>query len=252
MSTKLTAVAIEAADVRALARFWREALRWQFAEINPTATELLALRPASTDGVYLFFAPSNRPKINKNRLHLDLAAGSSQAREVRRLLALGALRADIGQGEVPWEVMADPERNEFCVVPHAESADPLVAICLDAADPGIMGRFWATATGWAVAAQGDWGVGLNSSAGNGPVLTMGPPVAPKSGMNRLQLVLMTAPKDDMAAVTARLLDAGASRVGPGRPDGEQQMLADPEGNEFIVINPRLKSAHGYIPAIRNG
>jgi len=34
---------------------------------------------------------------------------------VERLLGLGARRADIGQGEVPW-VLADPEGNEFCVL----------------------------------------------------------------------------------------------------------------------------------------
>jgi hypothetical protein len=49
----------------------------------------------------------------KNRLHLDLAGG---AEEVDRLLGLGAVRLDIGQGAVPWEVLADPEGNEFCVV----------------------------------------------------------------------------------------------------------------------------------------
>jgi hypothetical protein len=30
--------------------------------------------------------------------------------------ALGARRIDIGQGDVPWVVMADPEDNEFCVL----------------------------------------------------------------------------------------------------------------------------------------
>jgi len=35
---------------------------------------------------------------------------------VERLLSLGARRIDIGQGEVTWVVMADPEANEFCVL----------------------------------------------------------------------------------------------------------------------------------------
>jgi hypothetical protein len=35
---------------------------------------------------------------------------------VRRLERLGARRIDIGQGDVPWIVMADPEGNEFCVL----------------------------------------------------------------------------------------------------------------------------------------
>ena len=57
-------------------------------------------------------------KTVKNRVHLDLAteSGAHQAAEVERLLALGAVPADIGQGDVPWTVLADPEGNEFCVL----------------------------------------------------------------------------------------------------------------------------------------
>ncbi len=54
----------------------------------------------------------------KNRLHLDLrpADSSDQESEFARLLALGATSVDIGQGEVPWHVLADPEGNEFCLL----------------------------------------------------------------------------------------------------------------------------------------
>jgi hypothetical protein len=44
------------------------------------------------------------------------ASAAHQAAQVRRLLGLGASRADIGQGEVPWVVLADPEGGEFCVL----------------------------------------------------------------------------------------------------------------------------------------
>ncbi|MEU8489152.1 VOC family protein [Streptomyces sp. NPDC048641] len=33
-----------------------------------------------------------------------------------RLEGLGATRADVGQGDVSWVVLADPEDNEFCVL----------------------------------------------------------------------------------------------------------------------------------------
>lgn len=33
-----------------------------------------------------------------------------------RLEALGARRVDIGQGDVSWVVLADPDGNEFCVL----------------------------------------------------------------------------------------------------------------------------------------
>ncbi|HET9973407.1 MAG TPA: VOC family protein [Streptosporangiaceae bacterium] len=56
-----------------------------------------------------------RRKTVKNRLHLDLRP-EDQAAEVARLAALGAHRVSVGQGEVSWVVMADPEGNEFDVL----------------------------------------------------------------------------------------------------------------------------------------
>jgi hypothetical protein len=234
----LTAVVIEATDARALARFWAGALEWPLDQdalpgprvAPPPASLPAALRTA--DGpIGLLFVPSVRRKTRKNRLHLDLSGASGQAREVARLLALGATRADIGQGDVPWDVLADPEGNEFCVLPGAESDDHLAAICLDSADPGVQGRFWAAATGWVVTDRGDWGIRLRSAAGTGPALVMGPPVAPKADRNRLRPCLAPGSGQNVAAEIARLLTAGATRS-----DGPPQMLADPEGNEFRVAH----------------
>jgi hypothetical protein len=59
------------------------------------------------------------PKQGFNRLHIDLrptGEAPDQAAEVARLEALGATRVDVGQGDVSWVVMADPEGNEFCVL----------------------------------------------------------------------------------------------------------------------------------------
>jgi hypothetical protein len=57
-------------------------------------------------------------KSVKNRVHLDLTTtdGDRDA-EIERLIGLGARRADVGQtGDESWDVLADPEGNEFCVV----------------------------------------------------------------------------------------------------------------------------------------
>jgi Glyoxalase-like domain len=56
--------------------------------------------------------------VVKNRLHLDVAPllGEDQVAEIERLRSLGATSANIGQGDVPWVVLADPEGNEFCVL----------------------------------------------------------------------------------------------------------------------------------------
>ena len=43
--------------------------------------------------------------------------------EVERFLSLGATRVDVGQGERPWVVLADPEGNEFCVLGPRRAAN---------------------------------------------------------------------------------------------------------------------------------
>ena len=66
----------------------------------------------------LLFIKVPDDKTVKNRVHLDLrpGVGDTQEAEVARLEGLGATRADIGQSETRWTVMADPEGNEFCVL----------------------------------------------------------------------------------------------------------------------------------------
>jgi hypothetical protein len=57
-------------------------------------------------------------KLVKNRVHVDVTPiDRSQDEEVDRLVGLGARKIDIGQASTPWVVMADPENNEFCVMP---------------------------------------------------------------------------------------------------------------------------------------
>jgi ABC-type glycerol-3-phosphate transport system substrate-binding protein len=62
--------------------------------------------------------PSTDVKVVKNRVHLDVAPyqGEDQAAAVRALIKAGAAPADVGQGDVSWTVLADPEGGEFCVV----------------------------------------------------------------------------------------------------------------------------------------
>jgi predicted enzyme related to lactoylglutathione lyase len=96
--------------------FWAEAIGWPLVYEQDSDT---AIRAPDGKGPFVTFGPpSQHPKTTKNRLHLDIAPPSDgdQAAEVERLLAIGATRVDIGQGDVPWVVMADPDGNEFCVL----------------------------------------------------------------------------------------------------------------------------------------
>ncbi|MDH4077981.1 MAG: VOC family protein [Acidimicrobiia bacterium] len=112
MSLDWEQVVIAAVDPVALGRWWAEALGWEIVNDHPDEFEIQP-QPGRTPGI--IFLPVTGLKQSKNRLHLDFRP-DNQAAEVERLIELGATRLDIGQGDVPWVVLADPEDNEFCVL----------------------------------------------------------------------------------------------------------------------------------------
>jgi len=101
---------------REVGYFWSEALGWPLVWDQDQETAIRA--PDGTGPFITWGGPPVAPKIGKNRLHLDIAPPDyvDQRAEVDRLVALGATRIDIGQGDVSWVVMADPDENEFCVL----------------------------------------------------------------------------------------------------------------------------------------
>ena len=114
----IAAVVVDCADPRAMARFWGRATDWAVHEVTDAHA---LLRSGEGVGPYLEFVRSDEARTVKNRVHLDLRPypGDDQAVEVERLRALGATDVDLGQGDVPWTVLADPEGNEFCVLTPA-------------------------------------------------------------------------------------------------------------------------------------
>jgi hypothetical protein len=118
MDIRIQCVTIDAHDPGVLARFWSQALGWRITLEEPD--EWCVEPPEGSAEVDvapdLLFVKVLGAKTTKNRLHLDLRP-KDQAAEVQRLIDLGAQPADIGQAGVPWVVLADPEGNEFCVLP---------------------------------------------------------------------------------------------------------------------------------------
>lgn len=112
MSLAWEQVVVQATDPVALGRWWAQALSWVVVNDSPDEFEI---RPGADEVPGLLFLPVSDPGAVTNRLHLDFRP-DDQAAEVARLVVLGARLADIGQGEQPWTVMADPEGNTFCVL----------------------------------------------------------------------------------------------------------------------------------------
>ncbi|TKK91666.1 VOC family protein [Herbidospora galbida] len=111
----IAAVVVDCADPRAMAGFWGEATGWVVHEADG---EHALLRAPEGIGPYLEFLRTPHVPGLAHRVHIDLLPNpvDAKAAELARLEALGAKPADVGQGDVPWTVMADPEGNEFCVL----------------------------------------------------------------------------------------------------------------------------------------
>ena len=128
MATRLVQINMKARDDAALGGFWAQVLGWGVSSEGPSVTSLEPEGFVYPDpaAVCIDLVASPEPKTVKNRVHVDLATTSAahHAELVTRLKGLGATLADVGQGDVPWTVMADPEGNEFCVLERGRSATP--------------------------------------------------------------------------------------------------------------------------------
>ncbi|MEY9862511.1 catechol 2,3-dioxygenase-like lactoylglutathione lyase family enzyme [Catenulispora sp. GAS73] len=108
---KIKDIIIDCRDPEALAAFWAEVLdRPVAARIGPFVWLVRG------EGPGLGFQRVDAPKAGKNRVHFDVGAADPAA-ERERLEALGARRLPEYAGG-GFLVMADPEGNEFCVIPE--------------------------------------------------------------------------------------------------------------------------------------
>ena len=120
MACRISELVIDAADANRLAAFWSAVLGYVelsreedgSIEIGPPDARFGGPQPT------LVFSPSGAPRTGKLRLHIDVnPTDRDQDAELERLLALGARPADVGQtGTESWDVLADPEGNEFCLL----------------------------------------------------------------------------------------------------------------------------------------
>jgi predicted enzyme related to lactoylglutathione lyase len=117
MKIRIQCLCIDTADPATIASFWESALGWRRTWEDEDQVCLEPPAGSPEDGIVpdLVFLRVPERKSGKNRLHLDLRP-ADQSAEVARLEALGARRVSVGQGDVGWVVMADPEGNEFDVL----------------------------------------------------------------------------------------------------------------------------------------
>ena len=227
----------DAVDPQQLGRFWEAAVS---GERLTDVAEGFETRLAVEDGpvLDLCFQRVPEPTSRPPRLHVDLRGGAEQAEVVERLVGLGARHLDIGQGDVPWVVLADPEGNPFCVMEDRASysdTGPIAALPLDSADPDRDAEFWSWLTGWtevdAVAPRS-----LRHPSRRGPLLELCPESTPKGPVkNRLHLDVRLETGDDADEVEAQIAERGGERLRMDWGELPWRSYTDPSGNEFCVL-----------------
>ncbi|MEU6343501.1 VOC family protein [Streptomyces sp. NPDC046977] len=112
----------------------------------------------------------------------------------------------------------------------------LSAICFRAARPPALARFWSGVLGWEPV-EGPDGVAVLPPDGAGFQLRFVPGgQEQRTGRNRAHFDLTSASPEDQHRTVARALERGGTPFDVGQlPEEEHVVLADPDGNEFCVI-----------------
>jgi catechol 2,3-dioxygenase-like lactoylglutathione lyase family enzyme len=128
----------------------------------------------------------------------------------------------------------------------------LFAICFDAIDPLRLARFWSGFLGWPIADDPHDGVALLPIDDTGFRLRFAPTEDPKSRQNPMHFDLTSTSLEGQQQTVARALELGGQHIDIGQlPEEEHVVLADPEGNEFCVIEAgnNFLAECGFIGAV---
>ena len=231
---------MDAVEPQRLGRFWEAALGGERLTDEPAGFET-RLTVAGGPVLDLCLQRVPEPPSERLRLHLDLSDGTGQAEQVDRLLALGARQLDLGQGDVPWVVLADPEGNAFCVMEERAAyagSGPVAALPLSSADPDRDAAFWSWLTGW-TDVPGVAPRSLRHPSGLGPLLELCPEQAPKgAAKNRLHLDVRLEAGEDADAVAAGIAARGGREVLRDWGELPWRLYEDPSGNDLCVLPAR--------------
>jgi predicted enzyme related to lactoylglutathione lyase len=114
----------------------------------------------------------------------------------------------------------------------------LFAISFDAHQPERLAQFWSGVLGWERAEDSYDGVDLLAGNDAGYRLGFRASQMEKVAQNRLHFDLTSSSPEDQQETVSRALELGAQHADVGQgPDAAHVVLADPEGNEFCVIEP---------------
>jgi len=114
----------------------------------------------------------------------------------------------------------------------------LVALVMDSSSPGALGQFWERALGWHVNTTASGEVELLPSDSTSFRLVFHRGAGAKVAQNPIHFDLTSTSISDQKSSVADLITHGAESADVGQTlDEGHVVLADPEGNEFCVLEP---------------
>jgi hypothetical protein len=128
----------------------------------------------------------------------------------------------------------------------------LDALCIDANNPIRLSHFWGGLLGGATTNDASDGIVLLPADATAFPLRFLPTPEPKNAPNRMHFDLTSTSPAHQERTVARSLELGARHIDIGqRPEEDHVVLADPEGNEFCVIESgnRFLADCGFIGAL---
>jgi hypothetical protein len=120
MPAQFKDLVIDARDHHKLADWWCAAMGYRRRDelrppedgwVRPTEWPV-PIVDLEGKGPLFWIQPVPEPKTAKNRIHLDVFGDTEE------LVALGATVRRRRDDEIEWDVLLDPEGNEFCVFDH--------------------------------------------------------------------------------------------------------------------------------------
>ena len=224
----------DAADPQRLGRFWEQALGTRTLTDQPDGYETRL----TVDGgptLDLCFQQVDGPASPLAPAAPRPARAGRPGRHRRAAAGLGAGYLDIGQGDVPWVVLADPEGHPFCVMEERAAyrgTGPCAAIPILAPTPSRDAAFWSELSGWREY-DGAAPVSLRHPSGRGPGAGVPPAPEPKAGQEPAAPRPAVEAEDDAPPSFDRVeaLGAAAARERLGRPALD---LADRPGRQRVL------------------
>ena len=163
------------------------------------------------------------------RKHLDIVTTAKPADELLRGWKLESLQT---RAKSSLSLFVDQKIGAAAMGSH------LFALSFDANDPAGLARFWAGVLDWEIAEAPEDGIALLPRDDTGFRIRFLLTQEQKTSPNQMHFDLTSTSLEDQQETVDRALGLGARHIDVGQlPEEGQVVLADPEGNEFCVIEP---------------